>query len=109
MAADAHEGCDSFSAVGPGAIHRRGSRTTPEPSEEPSPVAELRRLGRPAVSVCLYVLDALALNRQDNVQRCKLSFDSLPRPNGITGFPTGYITVCFNICEPSLSIRKHCL
>ena len=31
------------------------------------------------------------------------------RTDSITGFPTGYITVCFNIGEPSLSIRKHYL
>jgi len=46
-------GIPDFSAVGLGPIHRRCPRTTSEPSEEPSLVAELRRLGRPAVPVCL--------------------------------------------------------
>ena len=63
MAADAHEGCDSFSAVGPGAIYRRGSRTTPEPSEEPS-WSSCERLYLPckAVSNSFPFLDALPLD-----------------------------------------------
>ena len=90
------------------AIHRRRLCTTPEPSEEPSPFVELRRLGRPAVPVCLHVLGTLPLDCQDSIQCCNLGLDSLPRTDSIMSFPTGRITVCLNIGKPGMSIRKHC-
>ena len=106
--ANTNEGRDGFSTGGLGAIHRRSSCTTSEPSEEPSPFAELRRLGRPAVSVCLHVFGALPLDRQDSIQCCNLGLDGLPRADSITSFPTGRITVCLKIDKPGLRIRKHC-
>jgi hypothetical protein len=63
MAADAYEGRDGFSAVGPGAIHRRGSRTTSKPPEEPS-WSSRERLYLPckAVGDGFPFLDALPLD-----------------------------------------------